>query len=620
MKLRKECITIFLAMLILLTVGTKMGACQTCENILSNEYTDELFGLPVVFTSAMTSTTVGSTTVPPYCDVWGTIWPDIGFNIKAPIAGWNRRFYMTGTSFEHEDINEAGMVRALLRGFSTAASKTGYSFAGEPYQWAYSSPQEQYSFYHRANHETAVLAKKIIGFFYGIQSFTYSYFEGAGDAGRQALIEAQFYPQDFDGIIAAGPMMNCAWGNTRYIWNKLARLEADITSNKLSMVADAVYSKCDSIDGLVDGFIDDPRKCTFNPDADLPRCPGSEQPNCFTPAQINTIKKIYQGPRTSAGVQIFPGTPFGSEIVDATGLSGWQQYGSILSMPGGTELLIDDAIGFLKYMAFDPPVNPGLYDYTTFNIETDLENMANTAARCSAESPDLLPYMLTGGKLIQWHGQADAVVPPFASINYYEDVLFNMGELETNSFFKLYMVPGVFSGGGIGCGDVDWLEVMQGWRESGVDPAAVVGTRSAGGGYSARTRPICSYPQVARYLGTGSIDGASNFTCAKIVPSSVSIKPNRINPGSRGTFSATLTLPVGYDARNFSQVAVTCEGAPGEKVKISKKGRVVKAKFKKANLQNISSGGPVIFTVTAIFEQNGERIAFEGSESMRVVE
>lgn len=632
MRFRKECIIVAVTILISLTAGVQPGACQTaipCDSIILLPYTDEQFGLPVFFTSAITSTTIGSTTVAPYCDVRGTIWPDIGFNIKVPIGEWNRRFYMTGTRFENEAINETGMLRALQRGFTTAASKTGYSSV-EPYQWAYnpidnSNPyakQKQYDFYYRANHETAVLAKKIMGAYYGIsQPLAYSYFEGLSDAGRQALILAQFYPLDFDGIIAASPMMNCAWGNTRYIWNKLARLEADINPDKLSIIANAVYAKCDSVDGLVDGFIDDPRKCPFDPDADLPRCQGIEGPNCFTGAQIDTIKKIYLGPSASGGVQIFPGASFGSEIADTTGLSGWQQFGAVFPMPGQGETLINDAIGFLKYMAFEPPVNPASYNYTTFNIDTDLKNMANTAAWCSAEQPDLLPYMLTGGKLIQWHGLADAVIPPVSSINYYEDVLAVMGEDTAKSFFRFFMVPGVFNGsGGIGCGDIDWLAVMQDWRESGVEPAAVVGTRSLGGGYSARTRPICSYPEFSRYLGTGSIDADVNFTCTRIVPSSVKIKPNRININGRGTFRVAMTLPAGYDARNFNQVAVTCEGAPGEKIKISKKGSVLKAKFTKASLKNITSGRDVIFSVTAIFEQGGERIAFEGSELIRVVD
>jgi hypothetical protein len=289
-------------------------------------------------------------------------------------------------------------------------------------------------------------------------------------------------------------------------------------------------------------------------------------------------------------------------------------------MPGsGVELLIDDAKNFLKYMAFDPPVGP-LYDYATFNIDTDLVTMTNTAAWCSAEDTNLLPFKVAGGKLIQWHGHADAVTSPLASIGYHENVIANLGEEETQSFFKLYMIPGAFNGGGIGCSNIDWLSVIQGWVENKVEPAAIIGARPAGGGYSFRTRPVCPYPQVSRYLGAGSIDDALNFRCAHPVPSSVSIKPKRIKINGRGTVKATLTLPVGYDARNFSQVAVTCEGAPGQKVKISKKGSVVKAKFNEVDLQNLTPGRDIIFTVTAIYEQGGQVLAFEGSESIRVVD
>lgn len=630
MKLRRELVVIALTMLISMTLGIKAGMSQIVIpcNALPTGYTDE-FGEPIILTSAITSTSVGGVPVLPYCDVRGIIPPDIGFNVKVPVAGWNQRFYMTGWQRGDEGmlmgrgddggiINEGGMVTALSRGFVTAGSDGGHGVTLDPFLWAYNPPdnsnpdaiQKKYDFYVRANHETALLAKKIMGAYYGSGlQLLYSYFEGASDGGRQALIEAQHYPQDFDGIIAAYPVMNCAWGNVRYIWNRQALNTAEISPNELQNISDIVYDKCDSIDGLVDGFIDDPRNCSFNPDKDLPG---------FTARQIETINKIYQGPRTTDGVQIYPGTPFGSEIADAAGLRGWQQYGPILPMPVFGEVMINNGIGFLKYMAFDPPAGPS-YDYATFDVDSDPGAMANTAAWCSAEDPNLLPFKSTGGKLILWHGFADAVNPPLASIGYYEGVLNNLGEEETKSFFKLYMIPGAFNGGGIGCSDIDWLSVIQQWVENDdFEPSAIIGTRAFGGGYSFRTRPVCPYPQVARYLGTGSIDEALNFTCTPVVPSLLSIKPKRINPNAKGFFKAILTLPEGYDASALQRVAVTCEGAPGTKVKVAKKGRVVKARFARSDLKNIPAGQTVIFTVTAIFENNGQKIAFEGSESIRV--
>lgn len=634
MKLRKESIIIALTVFISLSLGVKLGFCQIVIpcNALPTGYTDEQFG-QIIVTSAITSTSVGGIPVLPYCDVRGIIQPDIRFNIKVPVADWNQRLYMTGwrrddtgISMGRGDdggmINEAGMVTALSRGFATAGSDGGHQLTFEPFSWAYNplpentnpdAVQKKYDFYFRANHETAVLAKNIIGAYWGSGTpLLYSYFEGASDGGRQALVEAQLYPQDFDGIIAASPVMNCAWGNVRYIWNKQATLAADISSNELQNVAEAVYEKCDSVDGLVDGFIDDPRKCNFDPEEDL---------SGFTPSQIETMNRIYEGPRTTDGIRIYYGTPFGAEITDAQGMRGWQQYGPILPMPVFGEVSINNAIGFLKYMAFEPAVDPLTYDYTDFNLDTNLGNMANTAAWCSAEDPNLLPFKSAGGKLIQWHGYADAVNPPLASIDYYEGVLGSMGEEATKSFYKLYMIPGAFNGGGIGCSDIDWLSVIQQWVENeGFEPSAIIGTRAFGGGYSFRTRPACAYPQVARYLGTGSIDDALNFSCVHIVPSSVSIKPNRINPGSRGTFKTTMTLPAGYDVRNFTQIAVTCEGAPGQKIKIGKKGTVVKARFNKDDLLNITPGKAVTFTVTAIYEEGGHLLAFEGSESIHVID
>lgn len=632
MKLRKGLVIIVLAMMISLTLGLTAGTCQVvipCD-ALPTGYTDEQFGLPIVITSAITSTSVGGIPVLPYCDVRGIIPPDIGFNVKVPVAGWNQRFYMTGwqrstegmTTGRGDDggvINESGMVTALSRGFVTAGSDGGHALTLDPFFWAYNPPdnsnpdanQKKYDFYMRANHETAVLAKKIIGAYYGSGlRLQYSYFEGSSDGGRQALMEAQLYPQDFDGIIAAYPVMNCAWSNVRYVWNKQALNEAEISVNELQNIADIVYNKCDSVDGLVDGFIDDPRKCTVNPDEDF---------RGFTPQQIRTIQKIYQGPATAEGGQVYPGTPFGSEISDASGLRGWQQFGPILPMPAFGEVMINNGIGFLKYMAFEPPEGPA-YDYRNFSLDSNLGFMANTAAWCSAEDPNLLPFKSTGGKMIVWHGFADAVNPPLATIGYYESVLATLGENETQSFFKLYMIPGAFNGGGIGCSsNIDWLSVIQQWAEGGdFEPGAIIGTRPMGGGYSFRTRPLCPYPQVARYLGAGSIDDALSFVCTRIVPSTASIKPKRINPDGRGSLKASLTVPEGYNLDDLKQVAVTCEGAPGEKVKITKKGRVVKAKFARADLKNLPRGQKVIFTVTAIFEQGGKKIAFEGSEPIHV--
>lgn len=630
MHVKKGCFIVVLAILISWIVGIQCGHTQpafpSCNSLLALDqvYRDEQFGQPISITEAIT-VTVG--TGAPYCDVRGTIEPEIGFNVKLPISNWNQRFYMAGSiGSDGGIINEDGMATALSRGFATAGSNAGHTFTVTPFSWAYNplpantnpdAKQKQYDFYFRANHETAVLAKNLIGAYYGSGlPLLFSYFEGSSDGGRQALVEAQLYPQDFDGIIAANPVMNCAWGNVRYIWNKQARNVADIGPVELQNIAEAVYNKCDSIDGLVDGFIDDPRKCPFNPEADL---------SGFSAQKIETIKKIYQGPVTIDGLQIYPGTPYGSEIADASGLYGWQQYGAVLSMPVLGEVLINDAIDFLKYMAFDPPAG-SLYDYTTFDINTDLFDMGNAAAWCSAEDPSLLPFKTSGGnkigggKLIQWHGFANAVTSPLASINYYESVRASLGEEEAGSFFKLFMVPGAFNDGGIGCSDIDWLSAIQDWVENEDNPALVIGRRPSGGGYSERTRPICPYPQVARYLGSGSINDAVNFRCVQLVPSTVKIKPNRINIGSRGSFKADLTLPAGFDARNFNRVAVTCEGAPGEKVKVSKKGTVVKARFTRANLQNITPGQDVIFTVTAIFEQGGQVFAFEGSQSIRVVD
>ena len=323
-------------------------------------------------------------------------------------------------------------------------------------------------------------------------------------------MEAQRYPEDFDGYVVGAPVLHLSGLQAKGMWVQRAIAEGpgQVKADKLPALAKAVYEKCDALDGLKDGLIENPLKCTFDAARDLPRCAAdSDNPACFTGAQIEGIRKVYEGPRDLKGRQLFPGTVVGSEVL-APG-------------PGGrTRSLWDGNLtdplrlpeSFLKYMAFDPPAGP-TWDYHTFDFDRDWQSLASIGLRIDATIPDLSAVKARGGKILHYHGWSDPGVPATMSVNYYKDAQKAMGLKETDDFYRLFLVPGMgHCRGGVGCGDVDWLTPLVSWVEKGVAPTALVGARNEAGKV-VRTRPICAYPNVARYKGSGSVDAAESFTC-----------------------------------------------------------------------------------------------------------
>ncbi|MBW2609221.1 MAG: tannase/feruloyl esterase family alpha/beta hydrolase [Deltaproteobacteria bacterium] len=455
-----------------------------------------------------------SKTVPGHCDIRGMMLPDISFTVKMP-SKWNRRFYMVDDTGPRGSVNHRGMASVLEKGYATAASDGGIKSYRS---LACNNRQKKIDFGFRAVHETAVTAKEIIEAYYG-KPPAFSYFVGASSGGRQALMEAQRYPKDFDGIVCGAPVLHLTgiqmWG----IWKAMA-LSGDgfIPREKLPLLAKAVYEKCDGIDGLEDGLIDDPRKCDFDPEKDLPKCPGDvDGPDCFTSAQLEALKKIYSDLRNSKGELLFPGQSVGAEIEGQQPMwmgvgeesSGW--YGWIVPSTSPSRYL-GFAQDFLKYMAFEED-NPD-FDWKSFDFDIDPPKMKYIASILNATDPDLSAFKAAGGKMIHYHHWADTGVPPLLSINYYEEVLELMGK-ETMDFYRLYMVPGAFHGSpGVGCGNVDWFTPLVNWVEKGIAPEEIIGSRIVKSKV-VRTRPLCPYPKVAGYEGKGSIDDASNFNCVE---------------------------------------------------------------------------------------------------------
>jgi hypothetical protein len=282
--------------------------------------------------------------------------------------------------------------------------------------------------------------------------------------------------------------------------------------------------------------------------------------------------------------------------------------------------------GFVQYIGLPPSGGggPGWDWKTAFNFQTDYPKVVdNWSYACDAINPNVWPAKLWGSKIIGYHGWADPLVGPLQGAAYYDEVLGKMGEAEAKEFYKLYMVPGMFHcGGGPGAGVVDYLVPMIDWVENGIEPGTLIGKHLNAAGQADRTRPLCPYPEVARYLGTGDINDAENFTCVETIPTQVSITPEKLSLGRPRGFTAVITIPEGYNVRKWKTSAVVCEGAPAMKgySRLVWDGSVYSARFSMADLINITAGEAVTFTVTAIFEHNGQQVAFEGSDTVKVTE
>jgi Tannase and feruloyl esterase len=457
---------------------------------------------------------------PSHCRVSGILAPEIGFEVNLPDK-WNRRFYMIGNGGHAgeapDDPNRAAQrAAALQHHFVMATTNTGHDARKEPQaSFVLSNPQKAIDYAYRAVHLTAATAKRIANEYYA-KSVAHSYWNSCSNGGRQGLIEAQRYPQDFDGIVANAPWVDQTGFTIGALWNQRALTEAPIPLEKLALVAARVMATCDKVDGLADGLIDDPRRCDFDPARDVPSCAaGTDSPQCLTPAQAGTLKKIYGGV-TSRGKPFFPGFMYGSEAMATSGFGG---DGSIASgwlnvivprEPDAKPADFSLAESTMKYLVFPQP-KPD-YDFRTFDFDQDVELLDRWGKLANARDPDLSGFRKRGGKLLMTYGWADSILMPMMGVNYYERALETNGP-KTPEFFRLFMIPGMaHCAGGVGPDRHDPVTAVIDWVEKGKAPDSLIASKVVGN-QVVRTRPLCPYPQVARYKGEGSVDDAANFRC-----------------------------------------------------------------------------------------------------------
>src|SRR5262245_25177177 len=357
---------------------------------------------------------------PAHCRVSGVIDPEVAFEVNLP-ATWNGRFYMIGNGGHAGEALDAGnrvsqRNDALKHGFAMAQTNTGHDASKEPGgTFVLSNPQKAIDYAYRAVHVTAATTKEIANRYYG-KPVSHAYWNSCSNGGRQGLLEAQRYPTDFDGIVANAPWVDQTGFTIGAMWNQRALTEAPVSPEKIALVAQRVMAKCDEVDGLKDGLIDDPRQCKFDVAKDVPTCAAGSNGNmCLTASQAVAIQKVYDGPR-SGGKPIFPGYMLGSEALVANPngtASGWLNL--ILLTPTVTkpaDFALAEAT--MRYLVFQPP-QPD-YDFQKFDFDRDPPLLDRWGKIANATDTNLTAFRARGGKLIMTYGWADPILQPLMGV------------------------------------------------------------------------------------------------------------------------------------------------------------------------------------------------------------
>ena len=447
--------------------------------------------------------TAATADTPEYCRVVGLIQPEVRFEVDLP-ASWNGRVYMFGNGgYAGEALDNPGRQatakRAVARGFVAAQTNTGHDAATEPLAAFAASPQKLADYAFRAVHVTALTAKALAASYYGAAAKR-AYFDGCSTGGREGLISAQRFPEDFDGIVVGAPVLFFSGTMIGYAKDQKALAAGQLDAAAVKTVAQAVIDKCDALDGVTDGVVDDPRRCRFTPSADIRTC-SADTPaaGCLTTAQLHSVEVIYS-PVLRNGAAFFPGWPPGAE-------PGWIPW---FTSPNGRPISYNFGEAFLKNIAFGRP-NPS-YDWLTFDVNTDLDRMQPAQALIDATNPDLSRFKARGGRIVSYVGWADPALNPLMSVNYYEAVMKTTGA-STQDFYRMFMVPGMaHCTGGAGTSTFDAFTPLVRWVEKKSAPEVIPASRVVDGKV-VRTRPLCPYPQTAIYKGAGSTDDAATFTC-----------------------------------------------------------------------------------------------------------
>jgi feruloyl esterase len=480
------------------------ASASTCESLTKLHLPDGTITAAESISSHTFTPPTGKplTNLPPFCRVTATLKPssdsEILVEIWMPLAGWNQRLEGTGNGGLAGKIAYPTLAEGLLRGYAVANTDMGMAtppgatasvFINRPERWA--------DWGYRATHEMTVAAKQIVHAFFS-QDARHAYFVGCSTGGQQALMESQRYPDDYEGIVGGAPAQNRTGVHESILWNFAANERSPasyLPAAARSLLSRAVMNACDSLDGVKDGIITDPGKCTFDPS--VLACTTANQENCLTAPQVETAKQLYSGPvNPRTGQSLYPGLPRGSEFA-------WE---GIDPTPGGPA-----PFGPIFQWVFGPM-------WTWPQFDWDLQHTAYTqklAGIVNATNPDIDTFRKHGHKMIMYHGWSDWLVPPGETINYYDAVIAR--DLESDQSLRLFMVPGMsHCSNGPGATHFDALGAMVDWVERGAAPDKIMASKLPPGestGKPILQRPLCPYPSNAQYQGSGDPNDAANFVC-----------------------------------------------------------------------------------------------------------
>jgi feruloyl esterase len=511
---------------------TWASAAQAVSPVISCEALASI-GLPNVTITRAATIPAGSftaangqtfTDMPDFCLVHGVAAPTaesvINFEVWMPVAIWNGRFNGVGNGALAGTISYSAMAPVVRQGYASASTDTGHT-STEPRTWLLSR-ERLIDYSYRGLHLTTQHAKALIAAFYGSPP-NYSYYTGCSTGGKQGLMEAQRFPEDYDGVIAGDAANDWTKQMDAEVWGGVVTFgpEHNLPIAKLPLINNAVLLQCAGNGGGLpsDTFLTNPDVCTFDPG--VLQCAGADAPTCLTPGQVDAVRKLYQGPTNPrTGEQEYPGLPRGSEV-------GWG--------PAGGQFLINRSVAqgsgvssydWFRYAVFNNPS----WNYTTFNFDTDVALNETFAPITNSTDPNLDPFRALGHKLLLYHGYADPLIPPENTIAYYESVADRLQRTsasphglaglqraalqQTQEFARLFLVPGMYHCvGGPGPTTFNLLQPVVDWVENQVAPREIIASHVENG-VTTFTRPLCAYPEAAFY--NGSVDhprAAPSFSC-----------------------------------------------------------------------------------------------------------
>lgn len=490
-----------------------LDADARCTAIARADFSEILDAPTQVITASLVET--GATA--PYCRIRGYVTPSVGIELQLPVTGWNGKFLQVGCGGLCGQIHAKNCEFGVRRGYACVVSDTGHTSTSYDGKWAYNNLQQEVDFAYRAAHVATLASKAIIKRYYG-DAPRLSYFIGCSQGGRQALVEAQRFPWDFDGIVAGAPVIRSTLSSLHILWaTGLVGTEAGaqmLPPPAIKKVHAAVLDRCDRDDGVRDGIVSNPRDCKFDP-REL-TCFGASKHSCLTDQQVEVVRKLYAGATTSKGESIYWGIMRGSELT-------WPK--SLMGTAGATNRQF--SIEKLRYLDFMPDAGP-LWKPSDFDFDNGYRRFDLMESLFSASNPDLRRFKAAGGKLLIYQGWNDPTLPPGGAIDYYETVERTMGgRAATQDFARLFVVPGMgHCVGGEGASAVDYLTYIERWVEQGEAPDRLIAARLREEDYAIHktfpldikktefTRPVFPYPAWPTYVGTGDVNEADSFQSA----------------------------------------------------------------------------------------------------------